>query len=166
MQQIFQNFKQFLLLCLITLLLLTTNLLIFSDSAVAEGNTGSSNAQIALCTSIDKEASTQAAPSKNIFGTEDIEAIAAIASSAAGTLGLGSVTLWTATSTSSVLWGILATSTTTVVAAPVAGIVATGGLLGYGAYKVVQYLDSQNNGNVDCGKIVYLNATPLEPSNQ
>lgn len=66
---------------------------------------------------------------------DEVTAIGAITASASAA-GASSITLATFTSTAPGIMGALGFTTTTVVAVPVAGVVAAGGLLCYGAYKM------------------------------
>lgn len=68
---------------------------------------------------------------------DDLKVVGAITSVAAAT-GTGSVTVATITSSAPGILGVLGFTTTTAVALPVAGIVAVGGLLGYGIYKGIE----------------------------
>ncbi len=74
---------------------------------------------------------------------QDVKAIATIAGTVASTIGAGSIVVAEVTAPASGLLGVLGFTTTTTVALPVAGIVAAGGLLCYGAYKTYEYLESQ-----------------------
>lgn len=65
---------------------------------------------------------------------DDIKIVGAITGTAAAA-GTGSVTVATVTSAAPGVLGILGFTTTTTVALPVAGIVATAGLMGYGLYR-------------------------------
>jgi hypothetical protein len=148
MQYIFQNAKRLIALCLITLLIVTSTLTILPASAMADEGTITANEQTLVCISGDKEMLAHVQGSdKNIFQTEDLEALGAIAgfSSAAAAAHLGSITVATITSAAPGIAGWLGFTATTVVALPVAGVVAAGGILGYGGYKVVQFLQSQDN---------------------
>ena len=71
---------------------------------------------------------------------DDAKALVAIAGTASAA-GTGSVTVATITSTAPGILGVLGFTTTTTVALPVAGIVAAGGLLWFGACKAKEYLD-------------------------
>ncbi len=71
---------------------------------------------------------------------DDAKALSAIAATASAA-GSGSVTVATITSTAPGIMGALGLTTTTVVALPVAGVVAAGGLLCYGAYKMHKHLN-------------------------
>lgn len=69
---------------------------------------------------------------------DDLKVVGAITSAAAAT-GTGTVTVATLTSSAPGILGVLGFTTTTTVALPVAGIVATAGLVGYGVYKAVEF---------------------------
>jgi hypothetical protein len=71
---------------------------------------------------------------------DDAKALGAIAATASAT-GAGSVTVATITTSAPGIMGALGITTTTVVALPVAGVVAAGGLLFYGAYKMHKHLN-------------------------
>jgi hypothetical protein len=73
---------------------------------------------------------------------DDMKAIGAIAgvASAAGT---SSITVATMTASAPGLLGILGFTTTTVVALPVAGVLATSGLIAYGLHKGFQMAEDQ-----------------------
>jgi len=75
--------------------------------------------------------------------SEDVKTLAAIASTTASTVGAGSIVVAEITAPASGLLGVLGFTTTTTVALPIAGIVAAGSLLCYGAYKAYEYLESQ-----------------------
>ena len=74
---------------------------------------------------------------------DDAKALGAIAATAS-VAGTGSVTVATITSTAPGILGVLGFTTTTAVALPVAGIVAAGGLFGFGAYKAWESLNSSH----------------------
>ena len=69
---------------------------------------------------------------------DDLKVVGAITGAAVAT-GTGSVTVATLTSSAPGILGVLGFTTTTTVALPVAGIVATSGLVGYGVYKGVEF---------------------------
>ena len=145
MRHIFQSAKRLISICLVTLLLVTSTLTIFPATARADGFTLTSNGLTSECLPRDKEMLSQAqAPDKEIFQNEDVQAIAAIAGASGAAAGLGSVTVLTWTTTAHGIMALLGAGTTTVIALPVAGVVATGGLLAYGGYKVVKYLQTQD----------------------
>jgi hypothetical protein len=108
-----------------------------------------SNIQQTVCIAIEKEVveNTKTADN-NIFKNEDVQAIAAIAGASSASAGLGSITVLTTTTTAHGILALLGAGTTTVVALPVAGIVAASGLIAYGGYKVVKYVQSQNDQNL------------------
>jgi hypothetical protein len=74
----------------------------------------------------------------------DVNALATIAGTASAA-GTGSVTVATITSTAPGILGVLGFTTTTTVALPVAGLVAAGGLLGFGFCKALECFNSQQN---------------------
>lgn len=80
---------------------------------------------------------------KGIPMSEDVKNLAAIASAAASTIGAGSIVVAEITAPAFGVLGILGFTTTTTVALPVAGIVAVGGLVCYGAYKAYEHLERQ-----------------------
>ncbi len=75
---------------------------------------------------------------------DDVKALGAIAAKASAA-GTGSITVATITSTAPGILGVLGFATTTAVALPVAGIVAAGGLFGFGFYKALECLNSSQN---------------------
>lgn len=136
--------KRLFSLCLATLLLITSFLTISPAPAIAAEIQNTSNAPETICIAIEKEDLEAAKKAdNNIFKKEDVQAIAAIAGSTGAAAGLGSITVLTYTTTAHGILALLGAGTTTVVALPVAGIVAAGGLLAYGGYKVVEYVQSQ-----------------------
>lgn len=144
-----QMIKRLLSLSLAALLVITSSMMISPTPARADEIPNISNAQKTVCLVIEKEVLENAKKAdKSIFNNQDIEAITAIAGASGASLGLGSVTVLTTTTTAHGILALLGAGTTTVVALPVAGIVATGGLLAYGGYKVVQYVQSQNSQNL------------------
>jgi hypothetical protein len=70
----------------------------------------------------------------------DVKALASIAGTAASAVGAGSIVVTEVTAPAAGLLGFLGVTTTTTVALPVAGIVAAGGLLWFGACKAQEYL--------------------------
>ena len=74
----------------------------------------------------------------------DAKALGAIAATASAA-GTGSITVATITSTASGILGVLGFTTTTAVALPVAGIVAAGGLFGFGLCKAWECFNSPQN---------------------
>jgi hypothetical protein len=72
---------------------------------------------------------------------DDAKIIGSIAASAAGSVGAGSITVATVTSSAPGLLGVIGLTTTTTVALPVAGIIAGAGLAAYGAMKVIKWLN-------------------------
>jgi hypothetical protein len=141
--------KRLLSLCLVALLLITSSLMILPAPARADEVQNISNIQETVCIALEKEALEDAkSADKNMFKNEDVQAIAAIASATGASAGLGSITVLTYTTTAHGILALLGAGTTTVVALPVAGIVATGGLLAYGGYKVVKYVQSQDSQNL------------------
>jgi len=148
MQSIFQNARRLIAMYLVTLLLVTSTLTILPAPARADGNATISNDQRLVCLSVDKEMLEHHKDSaEQIFQTEDLKVLGALAgsSSAVAAAHLGSITVATITSAAPGIAGWLGFTATTVVALPVAGVVAAGGILGYGGYKVVQFLQSQDN---------------------
>lgn len=145
MRHLFQSTKRLISICLVTLILITSTLTTFPATARADGFTSTSNGLAPECLPIDQEMLKHAkAPNKDIFENEDVQAIAAIAGASGATAGLGSVTVLTWTTTAHGIMALLGAGTTTVIALPVAGVVATSGLLAYGGYKVVKYLQDQD----------------------
>lgn len=76
---------------------------------------------------------------------DDVKALASIAGTAASAVGAGSIVVAEVTAPAAGLLGFLGVTTTTTVALPVAGIVAAGGLLWFGACKAHEYLESQKS---------------------
>jgi hypothetical protein len=76
---------------------------------------------------------------------EDAKALAAIAGTAASAVGAGSIVVAEVTAPAAGLLGFLGVTTTTTVALPVAGIIAAGGLLCFGAWKAHEALTSQKS---------------------
>ncbi|MEB3356952.1 MAG: hypothetical protein VKK04_09515 [Synechococcales bacterium] len=74
---------------------------------------------------------------------DDMKIVSAITGAAAVT-GTSSVTVATITSSAPGILGVLGFTTTTTVALPVAGIVATAGLVGYGIYKGIKFAHQQS----------------------
>lgn len=74
---------------------------------------------------------------------DDLKALAAIAGTAASAIGTGSIVVAEITAPASGFLGVLGFTTTTAVALPVAGVVAAGGLLCFGAYKMHEHLKGQ-----------------------
>lgn len=74
---------------------------------------------------------------------DDLKVVGAITTAAAAT-GTGSVTIATVTSSASGILGVLGFTTTTTIALPVAGILAAGGLLVFGAYKGLEIARKQS----------------------
>lgn len=145
MQNIFHSTKKLISIYLAILLLFTSTLIICPATARADGNISTANTPTFSCITIDKEKLEQIKATNNgIFQSEDIQALTAIAGVSSATAGLGSVTVLTWTTAAHGIMALLGAGTTTVVALPVAGVVATGGLLGYGGYKVVKYFQDQN----------------------
>jgi hypothetical protein len=75
---------------------------------------------------------------------DDAKALVAIAGTASAA-GTGSVTVATITSTAPGILGVLGFTTTTTVALPVVGLVAAGGLIGFGFWKALECLNSPQN---------------------
>lgn len=145
-----QMTKRLISLCLTALLFIVSSLTISPAPASANEIQNTSNIQQTVCIAIEKEASGKAksAEDNNIFKNEDVEAIAAIAGASSAGAGLGSITVLTTTTTAHGILALLGAGTTTVVALPVAGIVAASGLIAYGGYKVVKYVQSQDEQNL------------------
>ena len=76
---------------------------------------------------------------------DDVKALATIAGTAASAVGAGSIVVAEVTAPVSGILGILGFTATTTVALPVAGLVAAGGLFGFGVYKACEYLNSPQN---------------------
>jgi hypothetical protein len=71
-----------------------------------------------------------------MLNPEDSNAMRAILATSSAAAGLGSITVATVTSTAPGILGVLGFTTTTVVALPVAGIVATAGIGAFVVKKV------------------------------
>ncbi len=141
--------KRLLSLCLTALLLIVSSLTISPTPASADEIQNISNIQQTVCIAIEKEALESAkTPETDIFDNKDVQAIAAIAGASSASAGLGSITLLTTTTTAHGILALLGAGTTTVVALPVAGLVAASGLIAYGGYKVVKYVQSQDDQNL------------------
>jgi len=129
--------------------------MIFPSSARADEVTVSPNEQALVCLSVNKEMLEQAkAKGENTF-SEDLGALGFIGTlSSAAAANLGSITILTTTTTAHGILALLGAGTTTVFAVPAAGAVAVSGLLAYGGYKVLKYMQSQDNqslqGNKSC----------------
>jgi hypothetical protein len=144
-----QMIKRLLSLSLSALLLIVSSLTISPAPASANEIQNTSNIQQTVCIAIGKEATDKTkSADNNIFKKEEVQTIAAIAGASGATTGLGSITVLTATTTAHGILALLGAGTTTVVALPVAGIVAASGLIAYGGYKVVKYIQSQNDQNL------------------
>jgi hypothetical protein len=144
--QYLHAYKRVISLYLVVLILIFSTLTIFPASARADKIQSISNAQETVCIAIEKEALERAKKAEtNILKNEDVQAIAAIAGASGASAGLGSITVLTYTTTAHGILALLGAGTTTVVALPVAGVVAAGGLLAYGGYKVINYMQSQDN---------------------
>ena len=74
---------------------------------------------------------------------DDWKVVGAISSAVAAT-GTGSVTIATITSSAPGILGVIGFTTTTTVALPVAGLVAAGALVAFGAYKGVEIARKQS----------------------
>lgn len=140
--------KRLLSLCLAALILIASSLVISATPARADEVQNIYNTQKTICIAIEKEASKDVKKTDNIFDNEDVKAIAAIAGASSASAGLGSITVLTATTTAHGILALLGAGTTTVVALPVAGIVAASGLIAYGGYKVVEYIQNQDEQNL------------------
>jgi hypothetical protein len=75
---------------------------------------------------------------------DDVNALATIAGTATAA-GTGSITVATITAPAAGILGVIGFTTTTTVALPVAGLVAAGGLLWFGACKAHEALTSSKN---------------------
>jgi hypothetical protein len=73
---------------------------------------------------------------------DDAKILGGIVTTAASSAGAGAITVATVTSSAPGILGAIGLTTTTTVALPVAGIVATAGLAAYGAFKVVKWLNN------------------------
>jgi hypothetical protein len=148
--------KRLLSLCLTALLLIISSLTISPAPASATEIQNISNTQQTVCIAIEKEALEGAKNADNqIFNNKDVQAIAAIAGASGAGAGFGSITVLTTTTTAHGLLALLGAGTTTVVALPVAGIVAASGLIAYGGYKVVKYVQSQDDQNLPVKNTCY-----------
>jgi hypothetical protein len=146
--QYIQNAKRLIAICLVTLLLVTGALTILPAPARADENTTIPNDQTLVCLSVDNEMAEHGKGSaENIFQIKDLKALGAITgfASTAAAAHLGSITVATMTSAAPGIAGWLGFTATSVVALPVAGVVTAGGLLAYGGYKVVKFLQTQDN---------------------
>lgn len=76
---------------------------------------------------------------------DDVKALASIAGTAASAVGAGSIVVAEITAPTAGILGVIGFTTTTTVALPVAGIVAAGGLLGFGFCKALECLNSPQN---------------------
>jgi len=141
--------RRLLSLCLTALLLIVSSLTISPTPASADEIQNISNIQQTVCITIEKEAlEGEKTPDTDIFNNKDVQAITAIAGASSASAGLGSITLLTTTTTAPGILALLGAGTTTVVALPVAGLVAASGLIAYGGYKVVKYVQSQDDQNL------------------
>lgn len=68
---------------------------------------------------------------------DDVKALASIAGTAATAVGAGSIVVAEITAPAAGILGVIGFTTTTTVALPVAGLVAAGGLLGFGICKAL-----------------------------
>jgi len=75
----------------------------------------------------------------------DVNALASMAGTAASAVGAGSIVVAEITAPAAGILGAVGFTTTTTVALPVAGLVAAGGLLWFGACKVQEYLGGQKS---------------------
>ena len=141
--------RRLLSLCLTALLLIVSSLTISPTPASADEIQNISNIQQTVCITIEKEAlEGEKTPDTDIFNNKDVQAITAIAGASSASAGLGSITLLTTTTTAHGILALLGAGTTTVVALPVAVLVAASGLIAYGGYKVVKYVQSQDDQNL------------------
>lgn len=76
----------------------------------------------------------------------DVNALAAIANTAASAFSAGSIVVAKITVPARGVLGDLGFTKTTTVAVPVVGVVVVGGLIGYGAYTMCQHLKEKDNG--------------------
>ena len=76
---------------------------------------------------------------------DDVKALASIAGTAASAVGAGSIVVAEITAPAAGILGVIGFTTTTTVALPVAGLVAAGGLLWFGACKAHEALTSSKN---------------------
>ena len=75
----------------------------------------------------------------------DVNALASMAGTAASAVGAGSIVVAEITAPAAGILGAVGFTTTTTVALPVAGLVAAGGLLWFGACKAQEYLGGQKS---------------------
>lgn len=147
--QYIQSLKRLISLCLVTVILLTSTLMIFPSSARADEVTVSPNEQALVCLSVNNEMLEQAKAKGESTFSEDLGALGFIGTlSSAAAANLGSITILTTTTTAHGILALLGAGTTTVFAVPAAGAVAVSGLLAYGGYKVIKYMQSQDNQNL------------------
>jgi hypothetical protein len=76
---------------------------------------------------------------------DDVKALANIAGTAASAVGAGSIVVAEITAPAAGILGVVGFTTTTTVALPVAGIVAAGGLIGFGFCKALECFNSPQN---------------------
>ena len=147
--QYIQSLKRLISLCLVTVILLTSTLIIFPSSASADEVMVSPSEQALVCLSVNKEMLEQAKAKGESTFSEDLGALGFIGTlSSAAAANLGSITILTTTTTAHGILALLGAGTTTVFAVPAAGAVAVSGLLAYGGYKVIKYMQSQDNQNL------------------
>lgn len=76
---------------------------------------------------------------------DDVKALASIAGTAASAVGAGSIVVAEITAPAAGILGAVGFTATTTVALPVAGLVAAGGLIGFGFCKAVECFNSPQN---------------------
>jgi uncharacterized membrane protein len=76
---------------------------------------------------------------------DDLNALATIAGTAASAVGAGSIVVAEIVAPATGFLGVVGFTTTTTIALPVAGLVAAGGLLGFGFCKAVGCFSSPQN---------------------
>jgi uncharacterized membrane protein len=76
---------------------------------------------------------------------DDVKALASIAGTVASAVGAGSIVVAEITAPAAGILGVVGFTTTTTVALPVAGLVAAGGLLGFGFCKAFECFNSPQN---------------------
>ncbi len=76
---------------------------------------------------------------------DDVKALASIAGTAASAVGAGSIVVAEITAPAAGILGVVGFTTTTTVALPVAGLMAAGGLIGFGFCKALECFNSPQN---------------------
>ena len=146
MQTIFQSAKRLISICLVTIFIVTSALTISSAPALAGINNGTSNLNCDLdCGSTTSNITASNKEMALGINNDDMMAIATIISTTASAVGAGSIVVAHITAPAAGVLGVLGLTATTTVALPVAGVVATGGLITYGAYKVYNYLKEKED---------------------